>query len=586
MPPRTGPVHVAKIERKYRGTVYRSFLLRRTYRDGPRVRHETLGNISHLPEPLIDLIRRGLRGETFVPAGETFEILRARPHGHVAATLGTLRHLELEGLLASRRSRERDLVVAMIAARILEPRSKLATARSLDPQMLHSTLGECLEVAGAGEDELYAAMDWLLERQGRIEAGLARRHLAEGGLVLCDVSTTWFEGRHCPLARLVARGEGPPGKLKILFGLLTNSEGCPVAVQVFEGNLGDPKTLAPQLAKLRERFGLKRFVMVGDRGLLTEARVKKELQGVEGLQWITALRAPSIRALVEQGALQLSLFDERDLGEIHSPDYPGERLVVCRNPLLAEERARKRTELLAATQRELEKIVQATRRSRRALRGIKNIGLRVGKVLGRFKMGKHFKLHIRWDSFRYERREENIAAEAALDGFYVLRTTVPRPDLSSEEVVRTYKRLSQVERAFRSLKTVDLKVRPIRHWDADRVRAHVFLCMLAYYVEWHMRRALAPLLFDDEDPAAGQARRASVVAPARRSLGAERKALLKRTEEGLPVQSFQDLLLDLATLTKNRVRPRGLEAVTFDMLPTPTEVQARAFELLKVSPAM
>jgi transposase len=425
-------------------------------------------------------------------------------------------------------------------------------------------------------------MDWLLARQSRIETALAGRHLAEGSLVFYDVSSTWFEGRHCPLARLGHARDGKRGKLQIVFGLLVNAEGCPVAVEVFSGDTGDPKTLASQVAKLRERFGLKRLVLVGDRGMITDARIREDLQGVEGLSWITALRAPAIQELVRQGSLQLSLFDEKDLAEISSPDYPDERLIVCKNPLLAEERARKRKDLLRATEKGLDAIVEATHRKKGRLKDPQKIAFRIGKVLGRFKVGKHFLLHVTEEGFRHERDAESIAREAALDGFYVIRTSVPAEALSSQEAVRAYKGLSRAERAFRSLKTVDLKVRPINHRLADRVRAHVFLCMLAYYVEWHVRRALAPLLFDDEHPEEGEARRASVVAPAQRSSSALEKALTKRTEEGLAVHSFQSLLRDLATVTKNRVRPRALAAASFDLIATPTPLQRRAFELLGV----
>jgi hypothetical protein len=575
-------MHVAKIERRTRGRVYRSYLLRRTYREDGRVKHETLGNLSHLPEPTIELIRRALRGETLVAPDDAFDIVRTRPHGHVAAVLGTLRRLDLERLLARTRSRERDLVVAMIVARVLDPRSKLATARGLDAASADSSLGEAVGVAAAEADALYAAMDWLLPRQGRIEQALAKRHLTEGTLVLYDVTSVYFEGRSCPLVRFGKSRDGKRDKPQIVFGLLCTAQGCPVAVEVFEGNTGDPTTLAPQVEKIRARFGIQRVVWVGDRGLLTPRRIQQELRPVEGLEWITALRAPAIRKLVESGSLQLSLFDETDLGEICDPAYPGERLVVCRNPLLAEERARKREALLQATERELDAIVAATRRTKRRLRGKAQIGLRVGKVLGRFKMAKHFRLVIEEEGFRYERDAEHIAQEAALDGIYVLRTSVPAEELGTEDTVRAYKGLSAVERAFRSLKTVDLRVRPVHHRNADRVRCHVLLCMLAYYVEWHMRRALAPMLFEDDDPAGGEALRASVVAPAQRSPRAQQKLRTKRTEEGFPVHSFQTLLADLATLAKNTIQPRVEGSATFDQFTRPTPLQQRALELLGV----
>ena len=556
-------------------------LLRESYREGGRVRKRTLANLSQLPRQHVELLRRALRGETLVSAEESFQILRTRPHGHVAAALGTLRRLGLEELLASRASRKRALVVAMIVARILEPRSKLATARALGEEALASSLGEGLGVGSADEDDLYEAMDWLLGGQARIEGKLARRHLEEGTLVLYDVTSTYFEGRSCPLAALGYNRDGKKGKLQIVFGLLTTAEGCPVAVEVFPGNTADPRTLGSAIEKLRGRFGLGRVVLVGDRGMITEARIREELRpAAGGLEWITALRAPALQKLRRSGALQLSLFDERDLAEITSPEFPGERLIACKNPFLAEERARKRDELLGATEAALEKVAAATRRQRRPLRGADRIGVRLGRVLGRYKVGKHFRYEIGDEGFSYERDEESVREEAALDGIYVIRTSLPAEALGPEAAVRAYKGLSVLERAFRSYKGVDLKVRPIHHRRADRVRAHIFLCMLAYYVEWHMRRALAPLLFDDHDRAGAEARRASVVAPAQRSPAAERKARRKRTEEGFPVHSFRTLLRDLATVAKNRVE---VGEATFEQITTPTPLQQRAFDLLAVS---
>jgi hypothetical protein len=563
-----------------------AILLRESYRAGGQVKSRTLANLSAWPPAKVEALRAVLRGGTVgVPLAEAFRILRTRPHGHVAAVLGTLRRLGVDRLLAAQRSRERELCVAMLVARILEPRSKLATARELGAETLASSLGEVLGLADATADELYAALDWLLPRQVRSEAALARRHLAEGTLVLYDVTATYFEGRTCPLARYGHPRGGKRGKLQIVFGLLTDAAGCPVAVEVFAGNTGDPPTLAPQVQKVRQRFGLRHVVWVGDRGILTDARLRADLHPA-GLDWITALRAPAIRHLVQAGALQLSLFDERDLAEITAPEYPGERLIVCRNPLLAEERARKREELLQATERELAPIAAATRRARQPLRGKDQIGLRVGRVLGRFKVAKHFRLTLTDTTFAYERDAARIAAEAALDGIYVLRTSVPAERLPAEQTVRAYKGLSAVERAFRSYKTVDLKVRPIHHRLADRVRAHVFLCLLAYYVEWHLRQALAPLLFDDEEPAAGQALRASVVRPAQRSPRAQQKAATQRTEDGMPVHSFHTLLEDLATVAKNRVQPKDPGIPAFDIITTPTPLQQRAFDLLGVSPTL
>jgi transposase len=558
-------------------------LLREGWREDGKIKKRTIANLTDWPEHKVQALAAVLKGDSVVGNfNQAFDIVRSRPHGHVAAVLGTLRRLKLDRLLASTPSRERDLCVALVAARIISPGSKLATTRGFAVETAESTLGELMGVDDADEDECYAAMDWLFARQSSIEKVLAKRHLSDGTLVLYDVTSTYFEGHTCPLAKLGHSRDGKKDKLQIVVGLLTNSEGCPVAVEVFEGNTGDPKTLASQIGKLRERFGLKHVVLVGDRGMITDARIREDFSKAEGLDWITALRAPAIAALVESGSLQLSLFDQKDLAEISDPAYPRERLVVCKNPLLAEERARKRRELLAATERDLEIVAKAVVRTKRPLRGKDQIGLRVGKVLGHYKMAKHFKLTIADDSFRYERDENAIASEAALDGIYVVRTTVSAERLACEDVVRSYKRLSVVERAFRSLKTMDLHIRPIHHHKADRVRAHVLLCMLSYYVEWHMRRALAPILFDDEDKPAGEALRSSVVAPAERSPAAQHKANSKRTADGLPVHSFATMIRDLATLVKNRVQPRTDGADAFDIITKPTPSQKKALDLLNV----
>jgi transposase len=558
-----------------------AILLRESSRVGNKILKRTLANLSDWPASQIDSLRRVLKGESLVSFCDALEIERSLPHGHVAAALGTLRRIGLESDLARAASPERDLICALIVARILAPASKLATARGLREQTASSSLGALMGLELVDEDHLYAAMDWLLSRQARIEDQLAARHLQEGSMVLYDVTSTYFEGRHCPLARHGHSRDERPGNLQIVFGLLTNHEGCPVAVEVFEGNTGDPKTVAAQIRKLRQRFRLQEVVMVGDRGMLTSARIREDLETEEGVRWITALRAPQIQQLAAHGNLQLSLFDQQDLAEIQHPAYPGERLIACRNPLLAEERKRKREELLAATEKQLEKIRAATQRKRRPLRGKKEIGLAVGKVLGRYKMGKHLQLTIEEDRFEWKRKPAGIEREAALDGIYVIRTSVPANQLTPSQVVEKYKSLSTVERAFRSMKSVDLKVRPIYHHQSERVKAHVFLCMLAYYVEWHMRRALAPLLFDDEDRQAAQAQRTSIVAPAQRSESAEQKAISKQTADGLPVHSFPSLLADLATLTRNYVR---LGEQPFHMLATPTAVQVRAFELLQIRP--
>lgn len=583
MAKRGGSVHVATTRRKYKGKVYESHLLRRSIRDGKKVRHETLGNLSHLPPHVIDLIRRALKGETFVSAEESFECVRSLPHGHVAAVLGTLRKLGLDKLIASRRSRMRDLVVAMIVARIMDPRSKLAIARGLAEETALSTLAATLDIVSASEEELYAAMDWLVLRQSAIEGRLAKRHLVGGALVLYDVTSSYFEGRTCPLARLGHNRDGKKGKLQIVIGLLCACDGRPVAVEVFDGNTGDPTTVAGQIEKIRERFGLSEVVLVGDRGMITSARIREDLAPVDGLGWITALRAPAIRSLLDQGTVQRSLFDEVDLAEVTSEDYPGERLIVCRNPLLATDRARKRQELLEATEREFEKIVVATTRKARRLSGADKIGMRVGQVRNKYKVAKHFELEITDDSFRYSRKVELIEEEAVLDGFYVIRTNVPARVLGAQETVRAYKGLSVVERAFRSMKTMDLKIRPIHHRLAKRVRAHVLLCMLAYYVEWHMREALAPILFDDHERAAAEQARTSNVAPAQRSDAAKRKAASKSCDDGTPVHSFQTMLADLATIVRNRMRPRDAGTETFEVTTTPTAVQRRALDLLGIS---
>jgi len=556
-------------------------LLRSATRQGKQILKRTLANLSDWPSAQVDLLRRVLKGETLLSPSEALRIQRSWPHGHVAATLGVLRHLGVERTLARARCPQRDLVCAMIVARILTPASKLATARGLSAHTATSSLASLLDLRDPNEDQLYAALDWLQTRQSRIEGQLAQRHLSEGSLVLYDLTSTYFEGRRCPLARYGHSRDERPGNLQIVFGLLTNQEGCPVAVEVFEGNTGDPKTVAAQIGKLRQRFGLKQVVLVGDRGMLTSARIREDLETEEGLRWITALRAVQIQQLASDGQLQLSLFDQQDLAEIRHPAYPGERLMACRNPLLAEERKRKREQLLAATEKQLNKIVAATMRKRRPLRGKKEIGLAVGKLLGRYKMGKHFQLTIEDDSFRWARKSASIDKEAALDGIYVIRTNVSAESLPAAEAVARYKSLATVERAFRSMKSVDLKVRPIHHHQADRVKAHIFLCMLAYYVEWHMRRALAPMLFDDEDREAAQAQRRSVVAPAQRSQRAQTKAATKHTQDGLPVHSFRTLLEDLATLTRNHVSMGGQ---TFQMLASPTTVQERAFQLLQITP--
>ena len=560
-------------------------LLRESFRDGRKVKKRTLANLSKLPDHAVETLRRVLRGETLLPPHQSFACLRSRPHGHVAAVLGTLRRLQLHSLIARAPSRTRELVLALIVARVIDARSKLATARALNPETAVSTLGEVLRLGEVDQHELYDAMDWLLRRQPGIEQRLARRHLHENTLVLYDLTSTYVEGTHCPLARRGYSRDGKKDKLQIVFGLLCSPEGCPVAVEVFEGNTSDPKTVACQVDKLRLRFGLARVVLVGDRGMLTSARIREDLAGVEGLRWITSLRAPAIRKLIADKTVHPSLFDQRDLAEVQSDDFPGERLIVCRNPRLAAERRRKRQELLAATEKLLEPIAAATRRERRPLRGKDEIGIRIGKVIDRYKVAKHFKTRITDDSFTFARLQDQIAAEEQLDGIYIIRSNVEPERLDADHTVRAYKSLSRVERAFRCLKSVDLKVRPIHHHRADRVRAHILLCMLAYYVEWHMRKELAPLLFDDHDPEAAERCRSSAVAPAARSPAARHNAATKRTHDDLPVHSFRSLLADLGTLTVNTMRLADSES-TFTLYAQSTAVQQRSLELLRVSHRM
>jgi hypothetical protein len=556
-----------------------AILLRESYREGGKVKNRTLANLSRWPDEKVDALSRVLKGlPAQVELAEALEITRSLPHGHVAAVLGTARRIE--ELIDPAPSRTRNLVLAMLIAQVIAPASKLAFARGLRTETATSSLGELLGVSACDEDDLYAAMDWALARKDRIEDGLAARHLAGGTLVLYDVSSAAFEGRSCPLGKIGHARDGVRGRLQIVYGLLCTTEGVPVAIEVFEGNTADPKTLAAQITKLKTRFGLTRVCLVGDRGMLTSARIRDELRPA-ALDWVTALRAPQINALVEADALQLSLFDEQNLVEISSPDYPGERLVCCRNPVLADERARKRDELLAATEKELDTIAAATRRDRRPLRGRDKIALRVGKVINKFKMAKHFTLDITDEAFTFCRNHDDIAAEAALDGIYVLRTSLPENTLPTDDVVARYKGLEDVERFFRTLNT-ELDVRPIRHRLADRVRAHVFLRMLSYYLSWHMKQDLAPILFRDHDKPAARAKRTDPVSAAQRSTPALAKASRKRTEDDYPVHSFTSLLADLATICANHIQPTQ-DMPSFTMITTPTPLQRRAFELLGIS---
>jgi len=557
-------------------------LLRESFREGKRVRKRTIANVGPLPSAMIDGLRVLLAGGmALARPDEMFEIRRALPHGHVAAVVGMMRKLELPRLLGRTVSRERDLALAMIASRLIAPGSKLATLRALSPETAGSSLGRVLDLGAIGEREIYAALDWLGGQQERIERGLARRHLKDGTLVLYDVSSSYLEGRCCELARHGYSRDHRPDRLQIVYGLLCDREGRPVAIEVFEGDTGDPSTLPAQVDKLKRRFGLKHLVLVGDRGMITAARLREDVKPA-GIDWITSLRAPQIQALAEGGALQLSLFDERDLAEITAPNYPGERLIVCRNPDLARERARKREDLLAATERDLSRIAAHVRRRNDPLRGRAEIGLAVGAVINAHKMAKHFELTIADDSFTYRRKLDGIAREAGLDGLYVIRTSVSADALSAEDTVRAYKDLARVERAFLAMKSVDLQIRPVHHWIEPRVRAHVFLCMLAYYVEWHLREAWATILFHDHDRAAAAQARTSPVAAAEISDAAKRKRGARRTDDGMPVGSFRGLLDHLATMTLNLVASPQAPNTTITLTAKPTALQSRALELLGV----
>jgi hypothetical protein len=556
-----------------------AILLRESYREDGKVKNRTLANLSDWTPERIAALQAALRGERLVRVEDT-QILRTLPHGHVAAVLGAGRGIGLDTLLADAPERQRNLALALIVQRLLDPAAKLATSRALDETTAINSLGATLGLGDVHVNELYATLDWLGSAQPSIEDALARRHLHDGTLVLYDVSSSYLEGRCCPLARFGHARDHRSDRMQIVYGLLCAPDGCPVAIEVFEGNTGDPTTVSDQITKLKQRFGLKRVVMVGDRGMITQARIEGDLKPAE-FDWITALRAPQIHKLAaEGGLLQLSFFDERDLAEIASPDFPGERLVVCRNHALAEERRRKRNELLDATEQDLKKIQRRIVSQRKPLRGAAAIGVAVGKIINHRKVGKHFDLTITDTSLSFERDHAAIATEAALDGFYVLRTNVPTEALDGADTVRAYKSLARVERAFRSMKTIDLEIRPLYHWASPRVRAHVFLCMLAYYVEWHMRQVLAPILFDDDEPEVAEASRASPVAKAQRSPAAKSKATTKRTDDGQPVHSFRTLLADLATLARNVVSFGKAGELT--MFTKPTKIQQRAFDLLGV----
>jgi Transposase DDE domain len=563
-------MHVATTRRHYNGKVYETHLLRRSYRQDGKVKHETLANLSHLPGEAIELVRRTLKGERFVAAADAFQIARSLPHGHVALVWQAARQLGLPALLGPA-GRLRDLAMALVVARVVQPGSKLATTR----WWADTTLAEDLGVQDAGTDEVYAAMDWLLGRQDHIQRQLARRHLQPGGVALFDLSSSYVEGHHCELAARGYSRDQKVGKDQIEYGLLTDPAGRPVAIEVLAGNTADPTAFGRVVDQIRTKFGLEELVLVGDRGMITSARVQA-LRELGGMGWITCLRAAQIKQLATGGPLQLGLFDEHNLAEITHPDFPGERLVCCRNPALAAERARKRAELLAATEAELDKVTRLVGAGK--LKGAARIGVRIGKVLGRFKVAKHFDLQITDSSFAYARRHDQIAAEAGLDGIYVIRTSVSADRLDTPGVVEAYKQLANVERDFRSLKTVDLELRPIWHWLADRVRAHALVCLLACYLAWHLRHTLAPLCFADEQPPP----RPDPVAPAQRSPAAKRKATRRRLPDSSPAHSFRTLLSHLGTLTRDQVVFADPAGATIHKLTSPTPTQRRAFELVGV----
>jgi transposase len=550
-----------------------AYLLRESFRDGSKVRKRTLANLSTLADEQIEAIRRVLRGERLAAASDLFEVTASRIHGDTHAVLAAMKRLRIRELLSSRPAWEAEVVMGMVAARLVAPHTKLATTRWWHTR----TLPEDLRIEHATDDDLYRAMDWLLEHQGSIEKKLAARHLKNGGLALYDLTSSYFEGKTCSLAAMGHNRDGKKNKLQVNYGLLADRRGCPVAVSVYEGNTNDAKTLMPQVSKLRNDFGLERVVLVGDRGMIGQAAVE-DLRDVAGLEWITALKSAQIRTLVEGGALQLGLFDKRNLFELTHPEYPGERLVACRNAELGKLRAHKRQALLEATAKELEKVRAMVERG--DLHGAGKIGLRAGRVINKYKVAKHFELIIEDTRFDFTIRKEQVAAEAALDGIYVIRTSLAKSEMSAPEAVRSYKALSEVERAFRTLKTIDLEVRPIHHHLADRVRAHIFLCMLAYYVEWHMREAWRPLLFADEDLAAKAKR--DPVAPAKRSAAAEEKVVTKTLPDGTPAHSFRTLMQDLSTIVRNTCRAPGAPAAPpFAVVTTPSAAQQRAMDLLE-----
>ena len=568
MPIKGLAVHVVTTRRKVGDKVYCNHLLRHSYREGNQVKSRTVANLSSLPDHLIEVLRLGLKGEAVGPVAGQLDLAEARPHGHVAAVVGTMRELGFDRIFATRKSREKDLAMALVAGRVLHPGSKLSLSGLLAEGSRSSTLGQVLGVEGTDENELYGAMDWLVARQGKIENALARRHLTNGCLVLYDVSSSYLEGKHCPLARFGYSRDHRSDRMQITYGLLCNSEGCPVAVEVFEGNTNDHQTVASQVQKLKGRFGLAHVVLVGDRGMVSETTIRQELEPL-GLDWVTALKEASVRKLADARVITPSLFDTERMAEIQHPDFPGERLIACFNPYTKERSVRRREELLQTTERHLQKVQEATLRKTRPLRGAGEIGMAAGKALAKTGMGKYVRILIQEDGLSWYCRESVIAREAALDGIYVIRTKVPAKQMSTAQTKAAYQALSTVERAFRSLKDVDLQIRPIHHRLENRVRAHVFLCMLAYHVEWHLRRAWEPLLWAEKAPKAHGGKKATGL-----------------NGEGMKVRRYRDILRELAAYTRNTLRFSQAEKATLTLYPTPSPLQQKAFDLLGITPSL
>ena len=568
MPIKGLAVHVVTTRRKVGDKIYSNHLLRHSYREGNQVKSRTVANLSSLPDHLIEVIRLGLKGEAVGPVAGCMELAEVRPHGHVAAVVGTMRELGFDRIFATRKSREKDLAMALVAGRVLHAGSKLSLSGLLVEGSRSSTLGQVLGVEGADENQLYAAMDWLVERQGKIEDALARKHLTNGCLVLYDVSSSYMEGKHCPLARFGYSRDHRRDRMQITYGLLCNAEGCPVAVEVFEGNTNDHQTVANQVKKLKGRFGLEHVVLVGDRGMVSETTIREELEPL-GLDWVTALKEASVRKLAEARVITPSLFDTERMAEIQHPDFPGERLIACFNPYTKERSVKRREDLLQTTERHLQKVQDATQRKTKPLRGAGDIGMAAGKALAKTGMGKYFRILIQEDGLSWHRRVGVIAQEAALDGIYVIRTKVPAEQMNTEQTKAAYQSLSKVERAFRSLKDVDLQIRPIHHRLENRVRAHVFLCMLAYHVEWHLRQAWEPLLWAEKEPKPHAGKKATGL-----------------NGDGMKVMRYRDLMRELAAYTRNTLRFNQAEKATLTMYPTPSPLQQKAFDLLGLNPAL